>query len=117
VHLIGGLCSSGCSWTDVCHGYIELAQQLGGQVGDVCQKDLGATLQTIIDSIVADASPVKLEYVPISASVGVAMDGAEIKRSRTNGFDYRASANSLVLINVKYKTGSEVVAAYKRWSQ
>ena len=115
-HVIGGVCNNSCN-ADVAHGYKELAQQLGGQIGDVCQKDLGNTLQVIIDSIVAGASPLKLEYVPISSSLAVAMDGAEIKRSRTNGFDYRSSANSLVFINVKYKKGSEVIASYKRWRQ
>jgi hypothetical protein len=113
-HLIGGVCNNSCS-ADVGHGYRELAQALGGQIGDVCQKDLGNTLQVIIDSIVGAASPVKLDYVPISASLAAAMDGVEIKRSRTNGFDYRSSSNSLAFINVKYKKGSEVVASYKRW--
>jgi len=115
-HVIGGVCKNSCG-ADVAHGYKELAQQLGGQVGDVCQKDLGNTLQVIIDSIVAGASPLVLEYVPISSSLAVAMDGAEITRSRTNGFDYRSTANSLVFINVKYKKGSEVIASYKRWQQ
>jgi len=45
----------------------------------------------------------------------VAMDGAEVQRSRNNGFDYRSSSNSLAFINVKYKKGSEVIASYKRW--
>jgi len=93
LHVIGGVCNSSCD-ADVAHGYKELVQQLGGQVGDVCQKSLGDTLQVIIDSIVAAASPIKLDHVPISASLGVMLDGAEIKRSRTNGFDYRASAHS-----------------------
>jgi hypothetical protein len=115
-HVIGGVCNNSCG-ADIAHGYKELAQNLGGQIGDVCQKDLGNTLQVIIDSIVAGASPLKLEYVPISSSLAVAMDGTEIQRSRTNGFDYRSSANSLVFINVKYKKGSEVIASYKRWRQ
>jgi len=115
-HVIGGTCSNPCS-AEVAHGYREFAQQLGGQVGDVCQKDLGNTLQTIVDDIVAASSPIKLEYVPISSSLAVMLNGSEIKRSRTNGFDYRASANALVFINVKYKKGSEVIAAYKRWSR
>ena len=55
--------------------------------------------------------------MPISSSLAVAMDGAEIKRSRTNGFDYRSSKNTLVFINVKYKKGSEVIASYKRWEK
>jgi len=116
LHVIGGVCNGSCE-AEVAHGYRDLAQQLGGQVGDICQESLGDTLQQIIDDIVAASSPIKLDYVPISASLGVVLDGAEIQRSRTNGFDYRASASSLVLINVKYKKGSEVVAAYKRWSR
>jgi hypothetical protein len=66
--------------------------------------------------IVAEASPIKLEYMPISASLGVMLNGTGIKRSRTNGFNYRASHNALVFANVKYKKGSEVIAAYMRWS-
>jgi hypothetical protein len=113
-HAIAGVCNNSCG-ADVAHGYRELAQALGGQIGDVCQKDLGNTLQVIIDSIVGAASPVKLDYVPISASLAVAMDGVEVQRSRNNGFDYRSSSNSLAFINVKYKKGSEVIASYKRW--
>jgi hypothetical protein len=115
-HVIGGVCNNTCT-ADVAHGYKELAQQLGGQIGDVCQNDLGNTLQVIIDAIVGAASPVKLEYVPISSSLAVAMDGVEIMRSRTNGFDYRSSTNTLAFINVTYKKGSEVIASYKRWRQ
>jgi hypothetical protein len=117
-HVIGGVCNNSCN-ADVSHGYKELAQQLGGQIGDVCQKDLGNTLQVIIDSIVAGASPLSLEYVPISSSLAVAMDGVEINRDRTNGFDYRTTSTGpvLVFINVKYKKGSEVIASYKRWEQ
>ena len=114
-HVISGACNSSCS-AYVAHGYKELAQKLGGQWGDVCQKNLGNTLQEIIDSVVGAASPIVLDHVPISSSLAVAMDAIEVKRSRTNGFDYRANKNSVVLINVKYKKGSEIVAAYKRWS-
>ncbi|PID38237.1 MAG: hypothetical protein CSA65_01725 [Proteobacteria bacterium] len=115
-HLIGGVCNNSCG-ADVGHGYRELAQQLGGQVGDVCQHDLGNTLQVIIDSIIGAASPVVLEYVPIASSLAVAMDGVEVTRSRINGFDYRAEQNSLAFINVKFDKGSEVVASYKRWAR
>ena len=116
MYLSGRISNNTCN-ADVAHGYKELAQQLGGVVGDVCQKNLGNTLQVIIDSIVAGASPLKLEYVPISSSIAVAMDGAQIPRSRTNGFDYRAEQNSLAFINVKFDKGSEVVSSYKRWAR
>ena len=115
-HVIGGVCSNSC-YADVAHGYKDLAQKLGGQWADVCQKNLGNTLQVIIDSITGAASPIVLDYVPISSSLAVAMDAIEVKRSRTNGFDYRSATNSLVFINVKYKKGSEVIASYKRWKR
>ena len=113
-HLIGGVCNNSCA-AHVGHGYRELAQNLGGQVADVCQKNLGNTMQAIIDNIVARASPVVLDYVPVSASLAVSMDNVAVKRSRFNGFAYRATGNSLVFINIKYKKGSEVIASYSRW--
>jgi hypothetical protein len=116
VHLLGGVCNNTCS-AQIAHGYFELAQATGGQTGDICQKDLGNTLQVIIDTIIGAASPVKLVYVPIAASLAVALDGTEVKRGRNNGFDYRSASNSLVFINVKYKKGSEVIASYKRWQR
>ncbi|MCA9664590.1 MAG: VWA domain-containing protein [Myxococcales bacterium] len=115
-HLIGGVCNNSCS-ADINHGMRLVAQALGGQVGDVCQKDLGNTLQVIIDSIIGAASPVVLEYVPISASLAVALDGIQINRSRTNGFDYRGANNSIALINVQFEKGSELIASYKRWER
>jgi hypothetical protein len=113
-HLIGGVCNNGCS-ADIAHGYRELAQQLGGEIADVCQKNLGASLQQIVDNVIGAASPVRLAHVPISASLAVMLDGAPLKRSRAGGFDYRASANSLAFINVPFVKGSVVVASYKRW--
>ena len=41
--------------------------------------------------------------------------GARLKRSRTNGFDFRPATNTIALINVKYGKGSEVVISYKRF--
>jgi len=115
-HIIGNVCG-GTSTYGINHGHMTLAKKLGGQSASIKQKNLGNTLQVIIDAIVGKASPVVLDYVPISSSLAVAMDAVEIKRSRTNGFDYRTNANSLVFINVKYKKGSEVIASYKRWKR
>ena len=116
MHAIAGVCNNSCG-AEKGHGYIEMVQYLGGQMGDICQKNLGSTMQTIIDTITGQASPIKLDYVPISSSLAVAMDSIVVKRSRTNGFDYRSNANTLVFINVKYKKGSEVIASYKRWTR
>ena len=115
-HIIGNVCG-GTSTYQMNHAHMTLASKLGGQTASVAQKNLGNTLQIIIDTIVGAASPIKLDYVPISSSLAVAMDAVEVKRSRTNGFDFRTKGNALVFINVKYKKGSEVIASYKRWKR
>ncbi|MFH1132779.1 MAG: hypothetical protein V1754_15705 [Pseudomonadota bacterium] len=114
MHVIGGVCNNKCDAL-LAHGYLEISQELGGQSGDVCQKDLGATLQLIIDSITGASSPLVLEYVPISASLAVALGDKQLERSRKSGFDYSASANSLVLINTPFQKGEQLVASYRRW--
>ncbi len=116
MHTIGGVCNNTCG-ADIAHGYIELSQALGGQVGDVCQKNLGKTLQAIISSISGQSSPAVLEYVPISASLAVALGKNVLTRSRVKGFDYSAKNNSIVFIGTKFAKGDQVVASYRRWVQ
>ena len=116
MHVIGGVCANSCGAL-VAHGYRDLAQKTGGMVGDVCQKDLGPTLQAIIDHIVGTVSPLKLKYAPISGTLAVSKTGVSVPRSRTNGFQYREATNSIAFINVKYKKGMKVVVGYKRWEE
>jgi hypothetical protein len=98
-------------------GYTEIVSYLGGQVGSVCQSDLGATMQIIIEDIVASSSPVVLRYVPISVSIACSKDGVALSRSRQDGFDYRASANTLVFVGQEFDPlhPSEVLVSYERW--
>jgi hypothetical protein len=120
VHLIGGLCSSQSGSTctsepELAHGYHDLVKATGGIAADICQANLSATLQLIIDSITAAASPAILEYVPISASLAVALGKQQLTRSRTQGFDYNGASNSLIFIGVPINKGDQVVASYRRW--
>ena len=114
-HVIGGTCNNHCG-AQVAHGYRELAQKLGGQVGDVCQKNLGNTLQVIINSILGKVSPIQMKYVPISSTLAVSINGMAVKRSRAKGFEYNSASNSISFINIPYKKGSKVVIGYKRWN-
>ena len=114
MHVIGGVCGNGCD-AEVAHGYTEVSQELGGITGDVCQADLGPTLQLIIDSIAGSASPVVLQYVPISASLAVAVGSQLVGRSQVSGFDYDAAANSVVFRGIKLHKGDQVVVSYRRW--
>jgi len=114
VHMIGGVCNNTCN-AEIGHGYNELVKTTGGITADVCQSNLGATLQIIIDTITGQASPAKLEYVPISASLAVAIDTTVLDRSREKGFDYAPSSNTLIFIGVPFPKGSQVVASYRRY--
>jgi len=113
VHLIGGVCNNNCA--QIGHGYFELVNATGGIAADICQKSLGTTLQIIIDTITGAASPAILQYVPVSASLAVAVDNTQLQRSRVKGFDYVGFSNSLVFINAPIQKGSQVVASYRRW--
>jgi hypothetical protein len=117
VHLIGGVCQSTCGsfGPEYPWGYQEIAKATGGQIADICQPDLGTTLQLIIDSITGAASPAVLQYVPISASLAVAIGQTQLPRSRTKGFDYDAASNSLVFHGVSLQKGDRAVASYRRW--
>lgn len=114
VHVIGGVCNNPCN-AEIAHGYRELVGAFGGQLGDVCQHDLNATLQVIIDSINASASPRTLKYVPISSTLAVEANGLRLERSRTQGWIYNPTSNSLTFINVQVPKGAVVVASYRRF--
>jgi hypothetical protein len=117
VHLIAGVCQKTCGWygPEYPWGYEQIAKATGGQIADICQANLGTTLQLIIDSITGAASPAVLQYVPISASLAVALGTQQLARSRTQGFDYSSASNSLLFIGVPFKKGDQVVASYRRW--
>ena len=119
VHLIGGVCNNKCGsyGPEYPWGYEQLVKSTGGQVGDICQKNLGATLQKIIDSITGKASPAVLQYVPMSASLAVALNLKTIPRSRKAGFDYNRASNSIIFHGVSFKKGDQVVASYRRWTK
>lgn len=98
-------------------GYYTLVNATNGQVGSICQPDLSPVLDAIIDDIIGAASPIVLPNVPISASITVARDGVAVPRSRSMGWDYRASSNSIIFFNMPYDPAnpSEIVVAYRRW--
>ncbi|PKN26908.1 MAG: hypothetical protein CVU65_04250 [Deltaproteobacteria bacterium HGW-Deltaproteobacteria-22] len=117
-HALIGPPPTGCDTaTQVGQGYLDVVQYLGGQIGSICQTDLGPTLQVIIEDIVASSSPVRLLHHPISLSLSVSKDGLPLPRSRVSGFDYRASANTIVFIGQSFDPNhpSEVLVSYYRW--
>jgi hypothetical protein len=108
-------------------GYKQLIQDTGGILASLCQADLITTMELIIADIAGTASPMFLDHVPIPVSLAVAIErknpqnGAHtgyeaIPRSRSNGFNYKASSNRIVLLNQPMDYPPyEVVVSYTRW--
>jgi hypothetical protein len=123
VHLIseplpfGSTCST--AGAEHAYGYYELVSALGGQMASICQSDLGATLDAMLDSIVGDASPLVLDYVPISSTITVMRNLAPVPRSRRHGWDYRASSNSIIFYGMPVNPAhpAQVTIAYRRWKE
>ncbi len=106
-------------------GYEDLVNMVGGLVGSICQSDFNATMNLMIQDIAAGSSKIVLEHVPITVSLAAAIERKDgqgnstyeaLERSRLAGFDYRASANRIVLINQPMDFPPyQVVVSYVRW--
>ncbi len=106
-------------------GYEDLINMVGGQVGSICQDNFTASMTLIVQDIAGGSSQIVLQHVPITVSIAVAIERKDgqgsstfepIERSRTQGFDYRASANRVVLINQPMDYPPyQVVVSYSRW--
>jgi hypothetical protein len=109
---------SACTSGEVGYGYFDVINETGGQVGNLCQEDLGSTLDTMIDSVLAKASPVSLPNVPISATIAVSRDDIAVPRSQSEGFSYHASSNSIVFHGMPFDPNdpADVVVSYRRWA-
>jgi hypothetical protein len=121
VHLIAeplpfsAVCSGGGA--EHAYGYYELVNATGGQLGSICQIDLSATMDALIEDIIGGASPLTLSKVPISASVSVSKDSTPLTRSRQDGFDYRGATNAISFYKQLFTPAmpSEIVVSYRRW--
>jgi len=105
-------------------GYEDLVNMVGGLVGSICQNDFTATMNLMIQDIAAGASAIVLQHVPITVSLAAAIERKNggtstyepLERSRLAGFDYRASANRIVLISQPMDFPPyQVVISYVRW--
>ncbi len=108
-------------------GYKQLIEQTGGILASMCQSDLELTMQLIIEDIAGAASPLYLHHTPIPVSLAAAVERKDpangtslgyeaIPRSRTDGFNYKASTNRIVLVGQPMGYPPyEVVVSYTRW--
>jgi len=108
-------------------GYKQLIEQTGGILASMCQSDLNLTMELIIEDIAGAASPLYLDHTPIPVSLAAAVERKDpangtslgyeaIPRSRTSGFNYKASTNRIVLVGQPMGYPPyEVVISYTRW--
>lgn len=110
------VCSTGGA--EHAYGYYEIVNATGGQVGSICQLDLGPTMDSILDSIIGEASPIVLSKFPISLSIAVARNNAVVARSRDTGWDYRGASNSIIFFNMPFDplNPADIVVSYRRWA-
>lgn len=110
--------TASCTTVDA-WGLYRLVDATSGQLANICQDDMSATLDVFIEDIIGSASPLTLNWVPISASVSTARDAVPLLRSRVNGFDYRGANNSVSFYNQFFSPAapSEIVVSYRRWAQ
>ncbi|MBU1219362.1 MSCRAMM family adhesin SdrC [Myxococcota bacterium] len=109
------------------YGYQQLITATGGIMASLCQTDFNTSLRLMIEDMAGAASPIILKHTPIPISLAVAIERKNpanptessfeaIPRSRTMGFDYKASSNRIVLVSQPMDYPPyEVVVSYTRW--
>ncbi|MGM0595863.1 MAG: hypothetical protein ACQES9_02390 [Myxococcota bacterium] len=115
------------SGTTAPHGYQEVIAHTGGILASLCQQDLTTTMELIIEDMAGAASPIFLEHTPIPVSLAMSIERKDpqdpdnstfevIERSKTNGFNYKASSNRIILTGQPMDYPPyEVVVSYTRW--
>jgi hypothetical protein len=74
---------------------MELAQNTGGILGDICQPDFGPSMASISSQIAMLSTQFRLDRIPNPASISVKVDGAVIPEDSINGWTYDGTANSI----------------------
>ena len=109
------------------HGYQEVISRTGGLMASLCQADLTTTMELMIEDMAGAASPIVLVHTPIPVSLAVAIERKDpgnpqlvlyepIPRSKTAGFNYKASSNRIVLLGQPMDYPPyEVIISYARW--
>ncbi|MCB9554653.1 MAG: VWA domain-containing protein [Deltaproteobacteria bacterium] len=114
LHLIGPLCSSGCT-DDVAHAYSEVSQASGGLQTSICDASLKGGLDRIFDDVIQKSEPAKLSREPINLSLGAGLFGERVERSRERGFDYHRASRGVLMIRIPYRRGDQLLVSYQRW--
>ncbi len=94
--------------------YIDIAYHTGGVFGSICSPDLTPTMEEILRAAAGTASSYELVHHPISSTIQVVVEGVEIARSQSNGFEYDAVSETIVFYgDARPEEGNDVVMSYR----
>ncbi|MCC7543009.1 MAG: hypothetical protein IT379_42730 [Deltaproteobacteria bacterium] len=87
-------------------------------IDDASETQVDTAMARLVDAVAGAASRYRLSDRPISGTLKVTVNGHEVPRSRSNGFDYEPVSNSIVFRGAARPVpGDEVVVSYRRWGE
>ncbi len=123
--IVGGVPRCTTAYEDSC-GYNAVASGInGGMSMSICDADQTPNVQNIVRAAQGVASSYMLTQPPISATIKVAMQTTAgqppliVPRSRSDGFDYDGTQNSLVFYGSwrPQEDGLDVTASYRSYDE
>lgn len=78
---------------------------------------VAAAMDQIATDLIGASSQYKLTRSPITSTIKVNVNGVDVPRSRSNGFDYDPVSKSVVFYGLQYnpQLGQQVIISYRVW--
>ncbi|RJO73053.1 MAG: hypothetical protein C4523_02225 [Myxococcales bacterium] len=94
--------------------YIEVAYHTGGVFGSICAPNFRPIMEEILRAAAGTASTYELRHHPISSSIRAMVDGTEVPRHPTLGFEYDVVSETVVFYgDSRPEAGRDVVISYR----
>lgn len=81
------------------------------------QAEIDAGMARIVEAVIGSASQFKLARSPITSTIKVNVNGVDVPRSRSSGFDYDPASKSIIFYGSQYRPmlGQSVTVSYRVW--
>lgn len=90
--------------------YIDIAGQTKGVTGSVCDASYANSLNNIQQNILELGTQFYLKQIPIESTITVAVDGASVAMSSTDGWTYVSAANSIMFHGAAVPSASALIS-------
>ena len=95
------------------NNYYKLAQTTGGSSASICTDDFNPIMDSITTNAAASSSAYTLTRSPVSSSIVVKVNGVEVTKDSTNGWQYNASSNSILFSGTAWPaSGANIQVTY-----